>query len=291
MPIERAVRATRAYLAGIGTAGALALGAALVFAAASAIIAFRGWPGTAGLTGPARQVLTVTPPPSPVARRVAHIATTAKHTAAGRHQATAGTQRTATHGRSTIARAHHSGAGAAPTHLQATTTPVTTTRPVHRTHPARHTTRHTGRGGPLHSKSYPVNTKSATSAPTTTSTSPASTAPTVTTAVSTTTSSTPTSTTPVGVRVGVGHGHTVTIQPGTPTGTTPTSPVTIHPGNPSSSHTSTTTATSSTVTTTPATPATTPPPPAQTSSATDTTGTQTDSGNTLPGGWGHGHDH
>jgi hypothetical protein len=278
VPIERAVRATRAYLAGIGTAGALALGAALVFAAASAIIAFRGWPGTTGLTSPARQVLTVTPPPSPLARRVAHIATTAKHTAAGRHQATPGTQRTATHGRSTIAPVHHSRAGATPTHHQATTNPVpTTTHPVHRTHPARHTPPQPRRGGPLHSKSYPVNTTSATSAPTTTSPAPSA-APTVTTAVATTTSSAPTSTTPVGVKVDVGHGHTVTIAPETPTATTATMPTTIRPVTTSESST---TATSSTVATT----------PRYTPTAPVTTATQTNPGQSQPEGWAHGHDH
>src|SRR5579875_3550244 len=183
VPIERAVRATRAYLAGIGTAGALALGAALVFAAASAIIAFRGWPGISSATGPARQVLTVTPPPSPVARRVAHIATTAKRSQAAHHSvAASGTGRHgATRGSSAPRRAHHGAHTVATTHHPVTTNPptTTTTQPVHRTTPVQHRTRHIGRRGPIHSKSYPVSTTPTTSAPT--ATSPASTAPTVTT--------------------------------------------------------------------------------------------------------------
>ncbi len=38
------VRATRAYIAGFGTAGSLLAGAAIVFFFASAVVSFRGWP-------------------------------------------------------------------------------------------------------------------------------------------------------------------------------------------------------------------------------------------------------
>src|SRR5437588_12401832 len=38
------VRATRAYLAGFGTAGSLLAGAALLFVLATAYVSFRGWP-------------------------------------------------------------------------------------------------------------------------------------------------------------------------------------------------------------------------------------------------------
>jgi hypothetical protein len=220
------MRATRAYLAGIGTAGALALGAALVFAAASAIIAFRGWPGAVGISGPARQVLTVTPPPSPVARRVAHVATTAKRTATTtvHRQANTSARGTAGHGGSSTTRGHRGARIGTRTQHQATTTPRTTTHPGQPTQPARHTTRHTHRGGPLHPKSYPTNTASTTSAPTTT---PVSTTPTVTTAVATAPASTSaTTTTPVGVKVELGHGHTVTITPTTSTPTTTTTSTT-----------------------------------------------------------------
>jgi hypothetical protein len=66
------VRATRAYLAGLGTAGSIVVGAALVFVLASAVVAFRGWPGADGLETPAQIVLSA-PARSerPVARRLA----------------------------------------------------------------------------------------------------------------------------------------------------------------------------------------------------------------------------
>src|SRR5512140_1829231 len=38
------VRATRAYVAGLGTAGSLLAGAAVLFVIASAVVSFRGWP-------------------------------------------------------------------------------------------------------------------------------------------------------------------------------------------------------------------------------------------------------
>ncbi|MDQ6605124.1 MAG: hypothetical protein M3Z06_01080 [Actinomycetota bacterium] len=55
------MRATRAYIAGFGTAGSLLAGAAIVFFFASAVVSFRGWPQVgaqatpvAVLAGPAR---------------------------------------------------------------------------------------------------------------------------------------------------------------------------------------------------------------------------------------------
>jgi hypothetical protein len=68
------VRATRAYLAGLGTSGSLLAGAALVFVLGSAIVAFRGWPQIS--TGPASVVVAAAHPaaqPSRVARRLATV--------------------------------------------------------------------------------------------------------------------------------------------------------------------------------------------------------------------------
>ena len=42
------VRATRAYIAGFGTAGSLLAGAAVMFVLASAVVSFRGWPQVGG---------------------------------------------------------------------------------------------------------------------------------------------------------------------------------------------------------------------------------------------------
>src|SRR5437588_751064 len=56
---EAQVRATRAYLAGLGTSGSLLAGAAAMFVLASAIVAFRGWP-------------QVGDQPAPVAVQAAH---------------------------------------------------------------------------------------------------------------------------------------------------------------------------------------------------------------------------
>src|SRR5437763_1417167 len=49
------VRATRAYVAGLGTAGSLLAGAAVLFVLASAVVSFRGWPD-AGAQPPAVSV-------------------------------------------------------------------------------------------------------------------------------------------------------------------------------------------------------------------------------------------
>jgi hypothetical protein len=66
------VRATKAYLAGFGTAGSLVAGAALLFVLGSAIVAFRGWPQIGA--GPATTVVAAARLPTPrtlVARRLA----------------------------------------------------------------------------------------------------------------------------------------------------------------------------------------------------------------------------
>ncbi|MGH2916364.1 MAG: hypothetical protein ACRDMX_15395, partial [Solirubrobacteraceae bacterium] len=52
------MRAGRAYLAGLGTAGALVVGAAVLFTLASALVAFNGWPKLADGSLPATQLLT-----------------------------------------------------------------------------------------------------------------------------------------------------------------------------------------------------------------------------------------
>jgi hypothetical protein len=69
-------RATRAYLAGIGTSGSLLAGAALMFIVASALVAFHGWPHVASQPSPGEVVVSprsASAPISPVARRLAFI--------------------------------------------------------------------------------------------------------------------------------------------------------------------------------------------------------------------------
>jgi hypothetical protein len=51
------MRATRAYIAGFGTAGSLLAGAAMVFVLASAVVAFRGWPQVGTTSAPASVVI------------------------------------------------------------------------------------------------------------------------------------------------------------------------------------------------------------------------------------------
>lgn len=51
------MRATRAYIAGFGTAGSLLAGAAMVFVLASAVVAFRGWPQVGSASAPASVVV------------------------------------------------------------------------------------------------------------------------------------------------------------------------------------------------------------------------------------------
>ncbi|MFZ0381890.1 MAG: hypothetical protein WAL38_28950, partial [Solirubrobacteraceae bacterium] len=69
-------RATRAYLAGIGTSGSLLAGAALMFIVASALVAFHGWPHVGAQPSPAEVVVSprsASAAISPVARRLAFI--------------------------------------------------------------------------------------------------------------------------------------------------------------------------------------------------------------------------
>jgi hypothetical protein len=51
------MRATRAYIAGFGTAGSLLAGAAMMFVLASAVVAFRGWPQVGAADTPTGAVL------------------------------------------------------------------------------------------------------------------------------------------------------------------------------------------------------------------------------------------
>src|SRR5437763_7710498 len=70
------VRATRAYIAGFGTAGSLLAGTAFVFVLASAVVSFRGWPQVG--SQPASTAVVVSQPKpsnqSTAARRVAAVA-------------------------------------------------------------------------------------------------------------------------------------------------------------------------------------------------------------------------
>jgi hypothetical protein len=79
-------RATRAYLAGIGTSGSLLAGAALMFILASALVAFHGWPHIAAQPSPAEVVVSprsTSATVSPVVRRLAFITATAGPGGAG----------------------------------------------------------------------------------------------------------------------------------------------------------------------------------------------------------------
>jgi hypothetical protein len=72
----RKARATRAYLAGIGTSGSLLAGAALMFILGSALVAFRGWPHVAAQPSPGEVVISprsASAAISPAARRLAFI--------------------------------------------------------------------------------------------------------------------------------------------------------------------------------------------------------------------------
>jgi len=76
----RLARATRAYLAGIGTSGSLLAGAALMFIVASALVAYRGWPHVAAQPSPGEVVVSPRSAPaatSPLGRRLAFVAGTA----------------------------------------------------------------------------------------------------------------------------------------------------------------------------------------------------------------------
>ena len=74
-----AVRAARAYLAGVGSTGSLLAGAALMFIVASALVAFHGWPHIAAQPSPGEVVISPRSESSPatqVARRLAVVAAT-----------------------------------------------------------------------------------------------------------------------------------------------------------------------------------------------------------------------
>jgi hypothetical protein len=78
------VRTTRAYLAGLGTAGSIVVGAALLFVLASAIVAFRGWPSGGGSDAPAQLVLSAPArSPTPVARRLVALVASAPRARVG----------------------------------------------------------------------------------------------------------------------------------------------------------------------------------------------------------------
>ncbi|MGA9859263.1 MAG: hypothetical protein WBQ18_15465, partial [Solirubrobacteraceae bacterium] len=53
------MKTTRAYLAGLGTASSLVLGAAVLFVLGSAVVGFNGWPRLGAGGGPATQVVNV----------------------------------------------------------------------------------------------------------------------------------------------------------------------------------------------------------------------------------------
>ena len=80
------VRATRAYIAGFGTAGSLLAGAAILFVLASAVVSFRGWPTIGAQPSPSTVILAkrhTAPAGSPAVRRVALVAAASSAAAAG----------------------------------------------------------------------------------------------------------------------------------------------------------------------------------------------------------------
>lgn len=109
-------RATRAYLAGIGTSGSLLAGAALMFIVASAMVAFHGWPQVAAQPSPAEVVVSpgsAAASVSPVARRLAFI--TAAPRPGGTGAAGAGGHALPGGGRTVGSGPRHSIGGRAPT--------------------------------------------------------------------------------------------------------------------------------------------------------------------------------
>jgi hypothetical protein len=70
LSITPSMRATRANIAGLGTAGSLVVGTSVVFVLASAAVGFGGWPKVANSGAAPAQVLSAGPVGgSPVARR------------------------------------------------------------------------------------------------------------------------------------------------------------------------------------------------------------------------------
>jgi hypothetical protein len=61
MPIRDVVRAIRSYMAGIGAAGSLIFGAAILFVVASALVALKGWPKPGAMASPVVQRVPATP--------------------------------------------------------------------------------------------------------------------------------------------------------------------------------------------------------------------------------------
>ncbi len=79
------MRATRANMAGFGTAGSLVAGAAMVFVLASTVVAFRGWPQVSAQPSPATLVASPvrSPAPSSAGRRLAYAAASLRATVPG----------------------------------------------------------------------------------------------------------------------------------------------------------------------------------------------------------------
>lgn len=84
MPITISeVRATRAYLAGFGTAGSLLAGGAVLFVLATAVVSYRGWPAVVTQDQP---VAVVQQPRAPAAEAVRRVTLAASGIAAVAHQ-------------------------------------------------------------------------------------------------------------------------------------------------------------------------------------------------------------
>jgi hypothetical protein len=81
------MRTTRAFLAGLGTTGSLVAAAACVFLIASAVIAFRGWPG-AGLADRIESLFVDDDPPVAYQRPGTQVVAAGAATAAGSVAAT-----------------------------------------------------------------------------------------------------------------------------------------------------------------------------------------------------------
>ena len=130
------MRATRAYLAGLGPAGTLVLAASILFVLGSAVVAYNGWPKLGGIGSPATQTLTAHPKAgshTSSSRGLAAVAVVKPLARA--HAATAATVR-ARHTTSVVTHAthrshRHSGSAsiarpvaATPTHGSGTSTPT-----------------------------------------------------------------------------------------------------------------------------------------------------------------------
>ncbi len=85
------MRATRAYIAGFGTAGSLLAGAAIVFVFASAVVSFRGWPQVGSQATPVAVIAGQARPSSSPTQVRQFIALASAQAAAVTHQGAAGT--------------------------------------------------------------------------------------------------------------------------------------------------------------------------------------------------------